>query len=356
MQYTLDLRTHSLTPHSKNDGREIKVPGTFIGGDERGAVCGGISRVAGIVCSVALLWVYLPSVAASLAYFTDTEGAPAELRTGLLELSVTDPGVAAVGCGGMADLPVPVAVETSGAPAVVRASTTAVSGDAALCDALSLDVELGSSSELVYSGPLAGFFLPAHAPADLRFIAELPASAAPLPDSASCTMHLTFDAWSASLSTTSPEGFSDHDTTDVTFSVVPGTCTSCTPPCGGNCGDVTVNVENTNEATLTNEVVVTSSTGGNSANGGAGGDGGGGEGGGGAGGTIETGHASSSATITNIVNTTVTNVSTGCTCGDTASCGCGATMAATTTLPRAADLAALIQARLDESITALSKR
>ena len=102
----------------------------------------------------------------------------------------------------------------------------------------------------------------------------------------------------------------------------------------GGLGDVTIIIDN--HATVTNNVNVSSNTGGNSANGGNGGSGGdggdtgegghgghGGDGGdGGDGGNITTGGATTSIYISNTVNTNETTVTgCGCGCGDCGGCG-----------------------------------
>jgi uncharacterized membrane protein YgcG len=304
------------------------------------AVRAPLARVCAILLVVGLSSQVLPSFARSLAYFTDTEGSPAHMSTGVLDLTVTDPLDTVIGCGDMADLEVPVYATTSGFFARVSASTTHLTGNADFCQALDLSVRYTgtSSAETVYTGSLEGFRAPSIGTGTLRFIAELP-SGLVFSDTTSCTMHLGFKAWLAP-NEESDSGFSDQESTQVTFVVEPGSCVDCPPPPCSGCagGNTTVITNTTNIGTVTNTVSVTASTGGNTSTGGNGGNGGsggtGGAGGaGGASGGVVTGDASAQMNITNTVNTNTTTIdlSGGCACGTSCPCGQGDTSVTTNT-------------------------
>lgn len=281
-----------------------------------------VVRMVSIVLCLFVSYYALPLFSRSLAYFSDTEAGPAHLTTGLLDLGVTDPSDTVIGCGDMSDLEVPVYATTTGFMAMVAASTTALTGDQALCSALTIDVQYqGTTTTHVYSGNLPQFHTPTIGTGTLRFIASLP-SGLVLDDAVSCTMHVGLQAWLAPY-TQEESGFNDTEETQITFTVEPGTCTECPPPPCTACGDTTVITTTTNTATVTNNVVVSANTGGNSANGGSGHAGG-------AGGTITTGNATVVASSTTIVNSNTTTVTTntcpctdGCACDDTPPSGTG---------------------------------
>ncbi len=272
--------------------------------------------VLSIALFVGTSWHMLPSLAYSLAYFTDTEAAPARMDTGILDLKVIDPHDTQIGCGGSADVVLPVEVEAHGFGSMVAASTTALTGNDAFCAGLDLEVHYVSATNTrtIYSGHPSMFTAEGIGTGTLRFNASLPGTLS-LTDSVTCTMQLGFDAWLAPYLQVE-SGFSDHEDTQVTFSVIPGSCPgdcSAPGPCSGCGGNTTIVTHNTNVATVTNAIVVTANTGGNSANGGTGSS---------TGGTIVTGNTSSNVVITNIVNSNTTTVTTGGGCGCGTGCPC----------------------------------
>jgi hypothetical protein len=128
----------------------------------------------------------------SLSYFTDTEGAPANvLASGLLDLTVNDPGAEIISCGGVAVASTSMDTNAAGFPSLISASTTSLSGDPDLCAALELTVRYDTATDsttIYYPGPLAGFAANTMGTGTLRFIVDLAADAGPFPDGASCTM------------------------------------------------------------------------------------------------------------------------------------------------------------------------
>jgi hypothetical protein len=280
-------------------------------------VISGVFRLVGIVLIVSGSWTYLPKIALSLAYFTDTEGSSSFMQTGFIDLIATSsPEVTELECGGMKDPEV--YIQTEGNKSVVSASTTGVTGNANLCGALNVDVRENGTT--LYSGALSGFNSENIEDGTMRFIVSLDTDAGPFPEDAMCTTTISYLAVQKRHG--GIVGFSDMETVDLAFSVDTESCDNgCDEPCNscGCCGDLFVDITNINNASTTNDLNINVNTGGNTANGGNGGNGGtqGGTGGdGGDGGNIQTGSSSASVIIENIINTASTTISQNGCCDD----------------------------------------
>ncbi len=256
-------------------------------------VISGIFRVASIVLLVAGSWTYLPTIASSLAYFTDTEAGSAMMTSGFIDLiASSSPAVTELECGGMADPEV--YIETDGNPVNVTASTTGITGNVGLCNAMDLDVRL--LGETVYSGPLNGFHAEDIEDGTMRFIVSLPDDAGPFPENAECVMNIKYTAVQKRHG--GGVGFSDEENIDLAFSVDAESCDDGCDPCSCDCcGDLDVGVTNDNDGTIINDFDISTNTGGNTAT---------------SGGTIITGNATSAVSVVNILNVNDTNVENDC--------------------------------------------
>jgi|GEM_PF-6810277 len=263
-------------------------------------VVNGVLRVASIVFVVAGSWNVLPTLTGSLSYFMDTEASGSHMTTGFLELSATtSPQVTELSCGGMHDPEVH--IQTDGNPATVSASTTALAGSVALCEAIELDVR--HHGETLYSGPLTSFSADGILDGTMRFIVSLPDDAGPFADDARCTTSIEFVAVQQRHG--GEAGFTDRETVELAFSVDTSSCDSCDEPCD-TCGDLYVDIVNDNDATVINIFDISSGTGGNTAS---------------SGGTIITGDASSTVLIENSVNVNETVIEVDCCCECEEECG-----------------------------------
>lgn len=310
----------------------VPIPVVHYGPDKISAVQGMFLptiRLLALLTIVVNGWMVMPTLAKTLSYFTDTEGAPANMMsTQTLDLIATTTVASStpLSCGSFETFDVSVFTAEGSAKANYSVVTEKISGNDVLCDNLLLTAWI-DDEEVYTEDPLLSFFYDdAHAPSDWKFKVKLPLMALDegIPAGAECNVDLVFNAY---CPMNAPGGYTDVERIPLHIVKV-GECTGeapCEPCTGGGCGDVNVVVENTNNATVTNIASSTANTGGNSANGGNGGNGGagGGNGGnGGAGGTIITGNASSSVSITNVVNTNNTSVTTSCS-GCCNNCGSG---------------------------------
>lgn len=310
-------------------------------------------RVTCMVLVVASAYHYLPYVASSLAYFTDTEGAPANvLAAGLLDIQADGGGAETLACGDTTTFSVQTTLTTS-RPANYSVGVENAYGNMALCERLAVDAKLDDVRQYPNGGSdaLLGLYVPSVTTSGLwTFDVSLPLGAQDIPDGAYCSVDIVFQAW-CPLTGSYGDGFSDEDR--VTIQVTKEGCNGpdC-EPCGtGGCGDVTVVVENNNSATVVNNISSSANTGGNSASGG---------------GTVVTGDSTSVVNVVNTVNTnvtTITNSNCCSACGCTTAVGCvegsactgeeeahraeGAS--STQTGDAAAALQAEIQARMDEA-------
>lgn len=276
----------------------------------RAVLNGHVRRVASIMLLVGIGWAYVPSLAASFAYLTDTEAGSGRMTSGVLDLLVTNPDTLAFGCTldrRMRDATIGLQRGDGSASLRISASVVEVSGTPALCNAVTLDVQYHTASDttLVYQGTPEGFVADLKE-GELRFIGAFDPTKGPFASGTACTISIGFDAWAEGADGV---GFHDYDVAPLSFVVTDASCEEgeCGLPCTG-CGDTTIVVENVNRATVMNEVHATSTTGGNRAEGG----------------TVVSGTSTTSVTIVNIVNTNDTTI----TC-DCSSCACGERVATT---------------------------
>ncbi len=265
-------------------------------------IVSGVFRVASLLLVVGTATVYVPSIASSLSYFTDTEASGSTLASGLFDLTATTTQHAeTLSCGGMEDAIITLSSDADGLESHITASTTALSGSLELCNSIELDVRHHSNT--VFSGQLYDFAATDLTDGDLRFIASVSEHAGPFDDDVSCTMTIRFESWLSCSSDFAQSGYSDAEEVELTFTIDSDTCHECDDPCD-TCGDLYVDIENNNHATVTNNIIVISNTGDNEGTGST---------------TIETGGASSTVFIYNEINTSSTTVISTCTCTD---CGC----------------------------------
>lgn len=292
-------------------------------------------RVAVLLLLVGTSGYLLPRVADSLAYFTDTEAAPANmLASSVLDIEAYGGGSETISCGGYASFLVDTTfVTTRGGSYGVTSEF--VDGDAAFCERLSVDAKLDGVR--YFAGDLYGdeglLVENATSSGQWEFLVDLSPLATDIPDGTSCVVDVVYRAW-CPMTGSYGDGFSDEERVRLTITKDGCDGPYCEPCTGGGCGDIDVDVVNINSATVNNTVTNTVSTGGGSANGGSGGAGGagtnGGTGGaGGNGGTVETGAANATTVITNVVNSNTTTVNAsggcgcdnGCDCAETEECG-----------------------------------
>lgn len=249
------------------------------------------------------------------SFFNDVEGSEANIFSAFkLDAEVEGAGFSGDVCAiGAAISDVFTFKNVGGLDFEYTAENTNLGGDIAFCNLLELKAFVNDSE--VYSGPvgsfIAGIFeLPYTGVDDWEFEIRVPEFTPPQNvDGKICTFDTIFNATQRDFLT--GQAFYDIETLSH---VVGGSLGG-----GGGLGDVTIDIDN--NATVTNTVNVTSSTGGNSASGGDGGDGSGGDGGdgddggdGGDGGTTQTGDSYVYVYVSNEVNTNETTVS-GCGCG-----------------------------------------
>lgn len=352
----------------------------------------GLLRVAAIVLTLGAAVHYLPTVTSSLAYFSDTEGAPSSMSAALLGINVADPGgPLPLSCGASIAASESAVVHFESLEGSVPFSgsvrTSATFGSAPLCEDIELNVDfhdtLTDATSTLYTGSISGFTHALRGTGDVTLTALLDDEDGPYTTADSCTIELAFAAYSTTDEYENPGGFRDFATTTVSFSIESnGTCPGpCEPTCpeGGCVGDVLIDVENNNEADVTNVVDISTNTGGNSANGGAGGNGGTGGGNGapgGNGGTITTGNSTVNLDITQTINANNTEITlpSSCAggCGSCSGTGCGDSSSGQTPTQQsfttnatsntnivppksAAELAAQIRAEMDERLRNLRR-
>ncbi len=282
-------------------------------------------------------WLVLNAVGSTVSYFNDTEVGAGMFEASfidLLTISLDDP--APVTCEGMTDAVINVSSDKDGFPVSYQATTTAVTGDAAFCSALTLigryTPASGGPTQTVYTGPLQSFQAgPLSEDGALRLLAELPETISGIGETATCTLTIGFEGWLTGLPGILSGGFTDTEEVAVTFTFDSSGCDNCECS-GGVCGNVDVHVENDNDATVVTDMDISMGTGGNSANGGNGGAGGaggnngsaGGDGGdGGAGGNVTSGNTSASISITQTVNSNSTTIEVGGCCDECVCDECG---------------------------------
>ncbi len=269
-------------------------------------IISGVFRVASIAVIVSGSWMYLPSIANSLAYFTDTEGAPSHMTTGFVDLiASSSPEVIELECGGMEDPEV--YIQTEGNEANVSASNIGIVGSANLCNAIELNVR--QDGETLYTGSLAGFYAENIEDGLMRFIVSLDSEAGPFAENTQCTTSIEYFAVQKRHGENA--GFSDKEIVELAFSVDEDSCDECEePPCDPCCcGDLYVDVTNENDGTVINDFGISTDTGGNEADGGDGEPGG-------DGGEIETGDAESEVEAETELNINETTIIQECCEGD----------------------------------------
>ncbi len=347
---------------------------------------GGARGIRKLAVHLALLvaaglgaFVGLPHIGGTFSYFNDIEKSSGYFEAGWLgfELSYNADKCEYIEAGGTAWISATINPKPGSNLLVHDGRAEHVGGSHLFCSLLELEAK--KDGVIVYDGYLLDFD-----PGESEqsgawlFTISFPwAWGDAVPDGAECHADLIFTAYAVRHTLFQLGGFTD--TATIPIRLTKGVCKDdngepCLP-CPGCVGDVTVIIENNNDADIENNVDSSTNTGGNSASGGAGGDGGssgnsgsgagdggdggsggtggtsggsggdgavggdppggeagggdtgttgsGGDGGnGGDGGTVQTGNASNSTTIINEVNHNETNVTIGGCCDEDCDCEC----------------------------------
>ncbi len=256
-----------------------------------------------VICAVMIFAaVGYIGVGGTLSYYNDVEASAGNLLTSSL-LDLIAPGQdppQEVSCTGAAALFSATTTFEEGSVAVryrvgVEESTS-TPNDANFCNALRLKASLDGTE--LYDGSLLGFMLTdLTATGTWQFAISLPPNTTSIQDGVVCDVRAVFMGWQEEVPSPVESGWDDVEQFPMRTLAQTSACQESAPcpppPCDTCAGSTTIIIENNNTATVTNEVTSNANTGGNSAHGGEGG---------GDGGSIKTGNASSSVTITQSIN------------------------------------------------------